>query len=121
MKTKTIFTLLFSFSIIFGSYALELTTVPENIKLPDTIEDIRIPSTTNYATLVWLHGGGLAGGKPHFPFSRDEKIAQVAVKYRLLGKDAKSGVDCIEDAADDIGKLLTKFPEILEELKRYKK
>lgn len=27
----------------------------------------------------------------------------------------------IEDAADDIGKLLTKFPEILEELKRYKK
>ena len=32
MKTKTISTLLFSFSIIFGSYALELTTVPENIK-----------------------------------------------------------------------------------------
>lgn len=27
----------------------------------------------------------------------------------------------IEDAADDIGKLLTKFPEVLEELKRYKK
>lgn len=27
----------------------------------------------------------------------------------------------IEDAADDIGKLLTKFPEVMEELKRYKK
>lgn len=27
----------------------------------------------------------------------------------------------IEEAADDIGKLLTKFPEVMEELKRYKK
>ena len=102
MKIKIISFLLFSFYLIFGSYASEIKTVPHVVKLPDTIEDIRIPSTTNYATLVWLHGGGLAGGKPHFPFSRDEKIAQVAVKYRLLGKDAKSGVDCIEDAADAV-------------------
>lgn len=102
MKIKIISILLFSFYLIFGSYASEIKTVPHVVKLPDTIEAIRIPSTTNYATLVWLHGGGLVGGKPHFPFSRDEKIAQVAVKYRLLGKDAKSGVDCIEDAADAV-------------------
>jgi len=67
---------------------------------PGCVLDLRYPSSvTGFPTVVWLHGGGLTGGKRHFVPLTDEKIAQVAVEYRLLGKDAKAGTDCIEDAA----------------------
>lgn len=64
--------------------------------------DVHVPgqkSSAAFPVLVWFHGGGLVLGKRHFPLSLNEPIVQVAVSYRLLGKGAKSGVDCIEDAA----------------------
>ena len=67
---------------------------------PSCVLDVRVPvGETNFPTVVWLHGGGLTGGSRHFIPLSDGKIAQVAVEYRLLGKDAARGEDCIEDAA----------------------
>jgi acetyl esterase/lipase len=65
--------------------------------------DVRVPiGETNFPTVVWFHGGGLTEGKRHFVPLTDDKIAQVAVEYRLLGKGAEKGVDCIEDAAEAV-------------------
>ena len=67
---------------------------------PGCVLDLRfMDGATNYSTVVWLHGGGLTAGSRNFAGLADPSIAQVAVDYRLLGKDAKTGVDCIEDAA----------------------
>ena len=62
--------------------------------------DMRYPAAeTGFPTVVWFHGGGLTGGSRQFVPLTDRKIAQVAVEYRLLGKGATQGEDCIEDAA----------------------
>ena len=62
--------------------------------------DLYIPQgVSNFPVVVWFHGGGLTGGKRNFIPLVSKEIAQVAVGYRLLGKGAKAGVDCIEDAA----------------------
>ena len=61
--------------------------------------DIQCPATMDFPTVVWFHGGGLTSGSRHFVSLGDGNIAQVAAGYRLLGKGAKSGRDCIEDAA----------------------
>lgn len=46
--------------------------------------DLRLPSVrTNFATVVWFHGGGLTKGKKAFIEFRDRSVAQVAVNYRL--------------------------------------
>ncbi len=67
---------------------------------PGCVLDVRVPEgETGFPTVVWFHGGGLSGGSRHFVPLDTDKIAQVAVEYRLLGKDAKKGEDCIEDAA----------------------
>lgn len=67
---------------------------------PGCVLDLRVPvSETNFTTVVWFHGGGLTGGRRKFVPLTDDKIAQATVDYRLLGKGADSGVDCIEDAA----------------------
>lgn len=67
---------------------------------PSRVLDVRVPvGETNFPTVVWLHGGGLTGGARHFIPLSDGKIAQVSAEYRLLGKDATCGEDCIEDAA----------------------
>ena len=62
--------------------------------------DVRVPGgATNFATVVWFHGGGLVGGEKHFIRISDD-IAQVAVNYRFLQKDGSvTGDDCINDAA----------------------
>lgn len=62
--------------------------------------DFRYPKdVAGFRTLVWLHAGGLVQGARHWVALADTNIAQVIVSYRLLGKEAKTGVDCIEDAA----------------------
>jgi acetyl esterase/lipase len=62
--------------------------------------DVRhMADATGMPCIVWFHGGGLVNGTRHFTPLNDDKIIQVAVTYRLLGKDAKSGEDCINDAA----------------------
>ena len=56
---------------------------------PECVLDVRVPiGETNFPTVVWFHGGGLTGGNRHFVQLADEKIAQVAVGSRLLGKGA---------------------------------
>ena len=83
--------------------AMAESKVVKDIAYADRTEcrlDVRFPvGETNFPTVVWLHGGGLTGGGRHFVPLTDEKIAQVAVGYRLLGKGAARGEDCIEDAA----------------------
>ncbi len=61
--------------------------------------DLRIPRAEKPCpVVVWFHGGGLERGKRHFvPIAGS--IGQVAAGYRLLGDEAASGRDCIEDAA----------------------
>lgn len=62
--------------------------------------DVRVPAGgTGFPTIVWFHGGGLTAGERHFVPIVDQGIAQIAVGYRLLGRDAGRGEDCIEDAA----------------------
>lgn len=70
-------------------------SVPTNCLL-----DIRVPvGQTNFPTVVWFHGGGLTGGSRQF-IRIDDSIAQVAVSYRLLGKNGLAdGGECIRDAA----------------------
>ncbi|MGE9290140.1 MAG: alpha/beta hydrolase, partial [Puniceicoccales bacterium] len=60
--------------------------------------DLSIPEDhPGFATIIWLHGGGLAGGKRCFSPVKDEQFAQVAVSYRLTGQAPIPA--CIEDAA----------------------
>lgn len=67
---------------------------------PGCVLDVRIPvGVTNFQTVVWFHGGGLGGGSRQFIPLADTRIAQITADYRLLGKDAARGEDCIEDAA----------------------
>ena len=62
--------------------------------------DVKWPKgATNFPTVVWFHGGGLTGGNRHF-IRIEESIAQVAVNYRLLGKNGLAdGEVCVRDAA----------------------
>ena len=50
--------------------------------------DIYYPiKTTNFATIVWFHGGGLRGGQKKIPtFLKSKGIAIVTVNYRLFPK-----------------------------------
>ena len=67
---------------------------------PECRLDVRWPDGyAGFPTVVWFHGGGLTGGKRSFVPLANNGIAQVAVSYRLLGKGAERGEDCIEDAA----------------------
>lgn len=62
--------------------------------------DFRYPKgVRGFRTLVWLHSGGLEHGARHWVALADTNIAQACVSYRFLGKEAKAGTDCIEDAA----------------------
>lgn len=61
--------------------------------------DVYYPSNqTNFATVVWFHGGGLTGGERSIPEQlKNQNIAVIAVNYRLSPK-----VTCpvyIDDAA----------------------
>ena len=94
---------LFAIALAMPAVLIAATRKEVGIKYADSPEcvlDMRMPvGVTNFPTVVWFHGGGLTGGSRHFVPLADEKIAQVAVDYRLLGKGAKRGEDCIADAA----------------------
>jgi acetyl esterase/lipase len=58
----------------------------KNIDDPEKrcVLDLRIPEgKTEFATLVWFHGGGLTGGKREFPKFDGEGVALVSAGYRL--------------------------------------
>jgi acetyl esterase/lipase len=56
---------------------------------------------TDFATVVWFHGGGLTGGKRSIPdYLRGQGMAVVAVDYRLSPK--VKARDCIDDAAASV-------------------
>jgi acetyl esterase/lipase len=61
--------------------------------------DVYYPqNTTNFATLVWFHGGGLQGGsKSILPALKEKGIAVVAANYRLFPKARCP--DYLDDAA----------------------
>lgn len=61
--------------------------------------DVYYPTdVTNFATVVWFHGGGLTGGKRSVPKElRDKGVAVVAVSYRL--SPAVKVTSCLDDAA----------------------
>ncbi|MBT5507955.1 MAG: alpha/beta hydrolase fold domain-containing protein, partial [Flammeovirgaceae bacterium] len=60
--------------------------------------DIYLPETTDFATVVWFHGGGLTFGNKFIPEGlKKQGIAVVAVNYRLYPK-VKSPM-YIDDAA----------------------
>ncbi len=54
----------------------------------------------NFPTVIWFHGGGLTGGEKHIPAElKAQKIAVVAVNYRLSGKNGTMCPDYLNDAA----------------------
>lgn len=61
--------------------------------------DVYYPAnTSNFATVVWFHGGGLTAGSKEIPDGLKEKgIAVVSVNYRLSPKVTVK--ECVEDAA----------------------
>ncbi len=64
--------------------------------------DIYYPTDkTDYATIVWFHGGGLEGGEKGIPSELKEKgVAVVAVNYRLNPKAKNPAYT--EDAAESV-------------------
>lgn len=53
---------------------------------------------SDFATVVWFHGGGLTGGKRSIPeYLQSQGIAVVGVDYRLSPKVKVT--DCVDDAA----------------------
>lgn len=63
--------------------------------------DLYHPSTPNYATVVWFHGGGLKNGNRFIPEElKEQGIAVVAVNYRLYPQ-AKAPA-YVEDAAASV-------------------
>ena len=81
--------------------------------------DFRYPKACpGFRTLVWLHAGGLTVGARHFVALADTNIAQIAVSYRLLGKGASRGEDCIEDAAAAVAWALDHIAEFGGDPKR---
>ncbi|WP_269522724.1 alpha/beta hydrolase [Coraliomargarita parva] len=78
---------------------------PSDLELPaDDIRrtqcqlDLYVPEgDPGFATIIWFHGGGLAGGTPCFSPVKDKRFAQVAVTYRLTGQAPIPA--CHQDAA----------------------
>jgi len=94
--------------VAIGCFVLAATTLAEtgverDISYAEPARcklDVKWPQgVTGFPTVVWFHGGGLVNSGKHF-IRIDDKIAQVAVNYRLLGKDGLTdGSVCIRDAA----------------------
>ena len=61
---------------------------------------LRIPTgATNFATVVWFHGGGLVhGSRGGFYRTPDDDVASVSAGYRLLIDGKATPTDCVSDA-----------------------
>lgn len=79
------------------NYRPEITNDPYIVER--CVLDVYYPeNSTDYATVVWFHGGGLTGGEKFIPNELKEKgIAVVAVNYRLSPKVKNPAY--IDDAA----------------------
>ena len=76
---------------------------------PNCILDVKWPKgVTNFATMVFFHGGGLTGdGKCYAPWPEEAKdkdpVAQVGCRYRVFAKDPEANTTrpehCLDDAA----------------------
>ena len=76
---------------------------------PNCILDVKWPKgVTNFATMVFFHGGGLVGdGKSYGPWPQEatgkDPIARVGCRYRVFAKDPEKNTtrpeDCLDDAA----------------------
>lgn len=65
-------------------YELDTNSVDQYKKLRCRLDLYYPINDTNFATVVWFHGGGLKGGEKYFPNNlMNNKIAVVAVNYRL--------------------------------------
>ena len=62
--------------------------------------DLRYPKgVTNFATVVWFHGGGLVRGQRGYLYETPEDdVACVSVGYRLLVDGKATPTDCVSDA-----------------------
>lgn len=74
--------------------------------------DLRTPDgKKGFPTLVWFHGGGIAGGAKHYPGGiSPDQIAVVAVNYRLSGDKAECP-DYLYDAAAAVAWVLKHIEE----------
>lgn len=79
-------------------YSEDVAKNEESI-LSDCTLDIYYPTNlTNFATVIWFHGGGLTSGQKEIPQELLEKgFAVIGVGYRLSPKVAAT--TCIDDAA----------------------
>ena len=62
--------------------------------------DLRIPKDkTNFATVVWFHGGGLVRGQRGYCYrTPEDDVASVSAGYRLLADGKATPTDCVSDA-----------------------
>ena len=62
---------------------------------------LRVPTDmTNFATVVWFHGGGLIhGSRGSFYRTPEDDVASVSAGYRLLIDGKATPTDCVSDAA----------------------
>lgn len=64
------------------------------------------PADGFHTAVVWIHGGGLTGGKaedyiPHCCYFAERGFVGISVEYRLLSEEV-AVEDCIADAADAV-------------------
>jgi len=62
--------------------------------------DLRVPkNATNFATVVWFHGGGLIRGQRGYCYTTPEDdVASVSAGYRLLVDGKATPTECVSDA-----------------------
>lgn len=86
------------FSVIAQLKAGRRSPVRYSSASTNCVLEIQTPGTKGFATLVWLHGGGLtAGRRQHLPGFDTNRFASVAVEYRLVPEGTFT--NCVEDAA----------------------
>lgn len=63
--------------------------------------DLAYPQgVTNFATVIWFHGGGLTRGKKYFPRLDARRIGVITANYRLMGtNDITTAEPALSDAA----------------------